>query len=130
MCENRQCLCGASCHAQRSCSGHKARQRRCLFHGCNKLFTPECGVQVFCSEACRQQAGFDDTTLAVTVQLILGKEPIHTDRRKQQVKQAKKKFYRTEKGILAKSVENKRYYAKKRGQRQIQTPASLDGESS
>ncbi|MDR1962689.1 MAG: hypothetical protein LBQ50_02805 [Planctomycetaceae bacterium] len=72
----------------------------------------------------------DDASLSVIVAQILKEEQEKGDRRKRQLNRGRRKYYRTDNGRRHKSAENKRYYARKRGQRQIQTPASLDGESS
>lgn len=113
MCNVANCFCGESCPL-RTCSGYKVKARHCLHKNCGKRFLPECGAQIFCSDECRVDAGFDDSSLLEVIQKHLAAQK---DRRKQQVKRAKKTYYSTEKGRKAKSADNKRYYARKRERR-------------
>ena len=111
MCSVTGCFCNESCPQKRACSDRKVKARSCIHKNCGKRFVPKCGAQIFCSDDCRIDAGFDDASLLNIIQEQLAAKK---DRLKEQVKRAKKTYYNTEKGRQAKSAENKRYYARKR----------------
>ena len=114
MCSVTGFLCCESCPQNRVCTGHKVKSRRCINKDCGKRFVPKCGSQIFCSDECRIDAGFDDNSLLNVIQKYLAAQK---ERRKEQVKRAKKDYYSTEKGRLAKAAENKRYNERKRERR-------------
>ncbi|MDR1962382.1 MAG: hypothetical protein LBQ50_01225 [Planctomycetaceae bacterium] len=115
MCQIRSYIKDFCEHASGHCVCHHqtARPSLCLNPACGKTFQSRCPAQLFCSLECQEQTEFGRSILQ-----LVDREQIHNDkvkRHQEQVRQACRKYKKTEKGKIHRRLQCKRRRKKLKG---------------